>query len=90
MNCKQDHSANDIIHIFIKYIYIYKINLKKKKKHAMNNTNISNKRKEKINARMKLNTYLHEYTLQWKNTLEIKEIFTSLTSKIFYLQKRSS
>ena len=56
----------------------------------MNNTNISNKRKEKINARMKLNTYLHEYTLQWKNTLEIKEIFTSLTSKIFYLQKRSS
>ena len=32
MNCKQDHSANDIIHIFIKYIYIYKINLKKKKK----------------------------------------------------------
>ena len=35
MNCKQDHIANDIKHIFIK------------KKHAMNNTNISNKRKEK-------------------------------------------
>ena len=33
MNCKQDHSANDIIHIFIKYIYIYiyKIIFKKKK-----------------------------------------------------------
>ena len=77
MNCKQDHNDNDIRHIFIK-------------KNAMNNTNISKKRKEKINARMKLNTYLHEYTLQWKNTLEIKEIFTSLTSKIFYLQKRSS
>ena len=38
---------------------------------------------------MKLNTYLHEYTVQWKNTLKIKEIFTSLRSKIFYLQKRS-
>ena len=56
----------------------------------MNNTNISKKRKEKINARMKLNTYLHEYTLQWKNTIEIKEIFNSFRPKIFYLQKRSS
>ena len=35
MNCKQYHIANDIRHIFIK------------KKHAMNNTNITNKRKEK-------------------------------------------
>ena len=55
------------------------------KKNAMNNTNISKKRKEKINARMKLNTYLHEYTLQWKNTIEIKEIFNSFRPKIFYL-----
>ena len=78
MNCKQYHIANDIRHIFIK------------KKHAMNNINISNKRKEKKNARTKLNTYLHEYTFQWKNTLEIREIFTSLRSKIFYLQKRNS
>ena len=78
MNCKQYHIANDIKHIFIK------------KKHAMNNTNKSNKRKEKkINARTKLNTYLHEYTLQWKNTLEIKEVFISLRSKIFYFQKSS-
>ena len=56
----------------------------------MNNTNISKKRKEKINARMKLNTYLHEYTLQWKNTIEIKDFFNSFGPKIFYLQKRSS
>ena len=77
MNCKQDHNDNDIKHIFIK-------------KNAMNNTNISKKRKEKINARMKLNTYLHEYTLQWKNTIEIKEIFNSFKPKIYYLQKRSS
>ena len=56
----------------------------------MNNTNMLNKRKEKINKRMKLNTYLHEYALQWKNILEIKEIFASLRSKIFYLQKRNS
>ena len=62
-----------------------------KKKHAMNNTNKSNKRKEKkINARTKLNTYLHEYTLQWKNTIEIKDFFNSFRPKIFYLQKRSS
>ena len=39
---------------------------------------------------MKLNTYVHEHTLQWKNILEIKEIFTSLRSKILYLQKGSS
>ena len=77
MNCKQDHNDNDIKHIFIK-------------KNAMNNTNISKKRKEKINARMKLNTYLHEYTLQWKNTIEIKDFFNSFRPKIFYLQKRSS
>ena len=37
MNCKQDHNGNDIRHIFIK----------KKKKNAMNNTNIPIKRKEK-------------------------------------------
>ena len=35
---------------------------------------------------MKLNTHLHECTLRWKNTLEIKEIF-SLRSKIFHLKK---
>ena len=31
---------------------------------------------------------MHEHTLQWKNILEIKEIFTSLRSKIIYLQKQ--
>ena len=64
--------------------------LKKKKNHAMKNTNISIKRNEKKKTtRTKLNTYLHECTLQWKNTLEIQEIFTSLRSKIFYLQERN-
>ena len=33
---------------------------------------------------------LHEHALQLRNILEIKEIFTSLRSKILYLQKRSS
>ena len=42
MNCKQDHNDNDIRHIFIK------------KKHAMNNTNISNKRKEKKKCKNKI------------------------------------
>ena len=56
----------------------------------MSNTNILIKRKRKISIRTKLNTYLHERTLQWKNTLEIKEIFTFLRCKIFYLQKRNS
>ena len=79
INWEQNHIDNDIGHIFIK-----------KKKHAMNNTNILIKRKRKRNIRMKLNTYLHECTLQWKNTLEIKEIFTSLRCKIFYLQKINS
>ena len=51
----------------------------------MNNTNILINRKRKINIIMKLHSYLHERTLQWKNTLEIKEIFTSLRCKIFYL-----
>ena len=54
----------------------------------MNNTNILIKRKRKINIRMKLNTYLHERTLQWKNTLEIKEIFTSLLTKKKFLKPR--
>ena len=84
INCEQDHIDNDIRNIFIK---------KKKKKNeeeeAMN-TNISIKRgkkkTKKKNTRMKLNTYLHECTLRWKNTLEIKEIF-SLRSKIFHLKK---
>ena len=31
---------------------------------------------------------MHEHTLQWKNILEIKEIFTSLRSKILYLKKK--
>ena len=31
-------------------------------------------RKRKINTRMRLNTYLHERTLQRNNTLEIKEV----------------
>ena len=78
INWEQNHIDNDIGHIFIK------------KKNAMNNTNILIKRKRKINIRMKLNTYLHECTLQWRNTLEIKEIFTSLRCKIFYLQKINS
>ena len=57
----------------------------------MKNTNISIKRneKKKKTTRTKLNTNLHECTLQWKNTLEIQEIFTSLRSKIFYLQERN-
>ena len=76
MNCKQDHNDNDIRHIFIK-----------KKKCNEQHKYI---KKEKINARMKLNTYLHEYTLQWKNTIEIKDFFNSFRPKIFYLQKRSS
>ena len=54
----------------------------------MNNTTYQ--LREKKNTRTKLNTYLHEYDLQWKNILEIKEIFTSLRSKIFHLQKKSS
>ena len=33
-------------------------------------------------------TYLHECTLQWKNTLEIKEIFTSLRSKIYFTYEK--
>ena len=37
-------------------------------------THIYQLRKRKINIRMRLNTYLHEYTLQWNNTLEIKEV----------------
>ena len=76
INWEQNHIDSDIGHIFIK---------KKKKKHAMNNTNILINRKRKINIRTKLHSYLHERTLQWKNTLEIKEIFTSLRCKIFYL-----
>ena len=61
------------------------------KKNMQCTTQINQLReKKKINTRTKLNTYLHECTLQWKNTLEIKEIFTSLRSKIFYLQKRNS
>ena len=75
MNCKQYHNDNDIRHIFIK------------KKCNEQHKYI---KKEKINARMKLNTYLHEYTLQWKNTIEIKDFFNSFRPKIFYLQKRSS
>ena len=73
INCEQDHIDNEIKHIH--------------KSHAMNNIHISIK-KEKINTRTKLNTYLHECTLQWKNTLEIKEIFTSFRSKIFFTYKK--
>ena len=43
----------------------------------MNNTNMYQLREKKNKHKQKkLNTYLHEYTLQWKNTLKIKEIFT--------------
>ena len=75
MNCKQDH--NEIKHML-------------NKNHAMNNTIYQLREKKKTNTRMKLNTYLHEYDLHWENILEIKEIFTSLRSKIFHLQKISS
>ena len=57
----------------------------------MNNTNMYQLREKKNKHKQKkLNTYLHECAPQWNNTLEIKEIFTSLRSKIFYLQKRNS
>ena len=56
----------------------------------MNKTTYQLREKKKVNTRTKLNTYLHEYDLQWKIILEIKLIFTSLRSKIFHLQKRSS
>ena len=52
----------------------------------MNNSTCQLKEKNHKNE----NTYLHEHTHQWKNILEIKEIFTSLRSKIIYLQKRNS
>ena len=54
----------------------------------MNNHNIlinRNKNKHKNETKYLLN----ERIIQWKNILEIKEIFTSLRSKILYLQKRS-
>ena len=41
INCEQDHIDNNIKHIFIK-------------KHAMNNTNISVKRKEKNKHKNKI------------------------------------
>ena len=57
----------------------------------MNNHNILINGKETKNKHKNETEYLlHECTLQWKNILEIKEIFTFLMSKILYLQKRSS
>ena len=64
----------------------YKIKHILTKIHAMNNSTCQLKEKNHKNE----NTYLHEHTHQWKNILEIKEIFTSLRSKIIYLQKRNS
>ena len=64
INCEQDDIDNQIRHIFINTMQL--------------KTYIYQLRKRKINTRTKLYTYLHECTLQWKNTLEIKEIFTSL------------
>ena len=73
-NCEQDHIDNEIRLVSIKTMQWTK--------------HIYQLRKWKINKRMKLNTYLHECTLQWKNTLEIKEIFTSLRSKIYFTYKK--
>ena len=64
----------------------YKVKHILAKIHAMNNSTCQFKKKNRKNE----NTYLHKHTLRWKNILEIKEIFTSLRSKILYLQKRSS
>ena len=64
INCEQDDIDNQIRHIFINTMQL--------------TTYIYQLRKRKINTRTELYTYLHECTLQWKNTLEIKEIFTSL------------
>ena len=63
----------------------YKIKHISTKIHAMNNSTCQLKEKNHKNE----NTYLHECTFQWKNILEIKAIFTSLRSKILYLQKSS-
>ena len=49
VNCEQDHIDNNIRHIFIK-------------KHAMNNTNILVKRKEKNKHKNKI-----KYLLAWMN-----------------------
>ena len=57
---EQDCIDNEIKHIF--------------KKTMQWTTHIYQLRKRKINTRMRLNTYLHECTLQWNNTLEIKEV----------------
>ena len=52
----------------------------------MNNHNILiNRKKNKHKNETKY--LLNERIIQWKNILEIKEIFTSLRSKILYLQK---
>ena len=83
INCEQDHIDNDIRNIFIKK---NKKKMKKKKQWTQTYQLRGKKKNKKKNTRMKLNTYLHECTLQWKNTLEIKEIF-SLRSKIFHLKK---
>ena len=54
----------------------------------MNNHNILINEKEKNKQRNETRYLLHERALQWKNILEIKEVFTSLMSKILYLQKK--
>ena len=49
--------------------------------HAMNKTHISDK-KEKNKQRVRVRTYLHECTLQWKKYFRNQRSLTSLRSKI--------
>ena len=65
----------------------YKIKHILTKIHAMNSSTCQFINKLKKNKKNE-NTYLHECTLQWKNTLEIKEIFTSLLTKKKFLKPR--
>ena len=76
INCEQDHIDNEIRYISMKTMQW--------------TTHIYQSRKRKINTRTRLNTYLNECTIQWKNNLEIKEVKLLWDLKYIYLQKRNS